>query len=240
MMKKKLFKKHFQIFFTFLLTLQILLVSLISIIKDVRTLITYAALGNQVYLTSTEFECNDSNIIYATLRFEGNEGDEITVSYKTRNGTAIEGYDYQGINNSITVKIPVQEVVEYQIAIKCLNDSTKRQYFDVTSGNNHYGRYFHLDLISVNNAVIRDSGGHAKCYLAYNHRVAATVGLRDNVVAGEVAYLNDYANMIMEYDGGQGDLDGKSTRKTWKHGMSFNNETTRSWIPTYINSGFAD
>ena len=126
-MKKKLFRRRFRIVSTFVLTLQILLAGFLSIIKEVRTLITYAALGNQVFLTSTEYEANDSNIVYATIRFEANAGDKITVHYRTFNGTAIDGYDYQGASNSITVTMPQSEVTEYKIAIKCLNDTTNRQ-----------------------------------------------------------------------------------------------------------------
>ena len=240
-MKKKLFRRRFRIVSTFVLTLQILLAGFLSIIKEVRTLITYAALGNQVFLTSTEYEANDSNIVYATIRFEANAGDKITVHYRTFNGTAIDGYDYQGASNSITVTMPQSEVTEYKIAIKCLNDTTNRQYFHVMSGSNNYGRYFNLELTSVENAVFREEKlRHAKCYLGYAHKVSATVGLRDSVISGEIAYLNEYANMQMEYEGGVSDLDGGSNRKTWSHGMSFNNETTRSWIPTFIDSGYAE
>lgn len=240
-MKKRLFRKRFRIVSTFVLTLQILLAGFLSIIKEVRTLITYAALGNQVFLTSTEYEANDSNIVYATIRFEANAGDQITVHYRTFNGTAIDGYDYQGASNSITVTMPQNEVTEYKIAIKCLNDTTNRQYFNVTSGSRTFGRYFNIELTKVENAVFREESlKRAKCYLGYSHKVSATVGVRDSVISGEIAYLNEYANMQMEYEGGVSDLDGGSNRKTWSHGMSFNNETTRSWIPTFIDSGYAE
>ena len=239
-MKKRLFRKHFRIVSTFVLTLQILFAGFLSIIKEVRTLITYA-LEDSVFLTQTEYEANDSNIVYATIRFEASAGKKITVHYRTFNGTAIDGYDYQGASNSITVTMPQSEVTEYKIAIKCLNDASTRQYFRVTAENKNFGRYFNLELTNVENAVFRDEASRkAKCYLGYAHKVSATVGVRDSVVSGEIAYLNEYKNMQMEYEGGVNDLDGGSNRKTWSHGMSFNNETTRSWIPTFIDSGYAE
>ena len=211
-----------------------------SVVHDIRDNIVYAIDGNQVFFKEAEYEVGDSNIVYATLRFEGEVNDTIAVSYATRSGTAIEGIDYQGVTNSISITIPVSHYYEYKIAIKCLDNNETREYFRVTEGDKVYGRYFHIDIVDTINASVVEESKSCVCRLGYNHKVEATTGLRDNVLARDIAYINDYKTMLMDYEDGLDDLDGGSTRKTWQHGIGFNDDTTRRWINTYINSGFAN
>ena len=213
---------------------------LTTIVHDIRDNIVYAYDGNQVFFKESEYEVGDANIVYATLRFEGEVDEKISVSYATRSGTAIEGIDYQGVTNSISVKIPASHYYEYKIAVKCLDNNNTREYFRVTEGNKSYGRYFNIDIVDTLNANVVEAKKSCTCRLAYNHKVEATTGLRDNILARDIAYLNDYKTMLMSYEDGDDSLDGGSTRKTWKHGIGFNNDTTKRWINTYINSGFAN
>ena len=115
-MKKKSLRR-LSIFTSALLATLLIAPGLSTIVKDVRSNIVYASDGNQVFFKEAEYEVGDSNIVYATLRFEGEINDTIAVSYATRSGTAIEGIDYQGVSNSISVKIPVSHFYEYKIAI---------------------------------------------------------------------------------------------------------------------------
>ena len=194
---------------------------------------------NQVYFTSPRYETDDSNIVYATLRFEGKENSTIKATYQTYSGTAIEGLDYQGITNSVSITIPAgNNVAEYSIAIKCLNDASSRETIRVYEGDQFYGRYFNLELIAASNASI-GSQKACKCYLSYDFKAEATTGASALTSAREVAYLNDYKTMIMKYNSGK-ELDGQEYYKTWKYGTSFNNETTRSWLNTYIQKGLAE
>ena len=211
-----------------------------TIISDIRSNIVYALDGNQVFFKEAEYEVGDSNIVYATLRFEGEVNDTIAVSYATKSGTAIEGIDFQGVTNSVSIKIPASHYFEYKIAVKCLDNNETREYFRVTEGDKNYGRYFSIDIVDTLNANVVETNKSCICRLGYNHKVEATTGLQDTILSREMAYLNDYKTMLMGYEDGLDDLDGGSTRKTWQHGIGFNNDTTRKWINTYINSGFAD
>ena len=238
-MKKKHLKR-LSIFTSAMIATLLIAPGLFSVVHDIRDNIVYATNGNQVFFKEAEYEVGDSNIVYATLRFEGEVNDTVAVSYATRSGTAIEGIDYQGVTNSISIKIPASHYYEYKIAVKCLDNNDTREYFRVTEGDNTYGRYFNIDIVDTLNANIVEANKSCVCRLAYNHKVEATTGLRDTVLAREMAYLNDYKTMLMGYEDGDGNLDGGSTRKTWQHGIGFNNETTRRWINTYINPGFAN
>ena len=237
---KKHSLKRLSVFTSAVLSALLIAPGVFTIANDINSSIVYALDGNQVFFKETEYEVGDSNIVYATLRFEGEVDDTIAVSYTTRSGTAIEGIDYQGVNNSISVKIPVTHFYEYKIAIKCLDNNDTREYFRVTEGDKVYGRYFNIDIVDTINASVVETKKSCVCRLSYNHIVEATTGLRDNVLSREMAYLNDYKTMLMSYEDGDDDLDGGSTHKTWTHGIGFNNDTTKRWVNTYINSGFAN
>lgn len=195
---------------------------------------------NTVYFTAATYDTNDSNIVYATLRFEAPENTTMTATYQTFSGTAIEGLDYQGIANSVSVTIPAGEhSVDYTIAIKCLNDNSSRQTIRVYEGDQVYGRYFNLEIISASNATVGAQKA-CKCYLSYDFKADATTGGTALYTGREVAYLNDYKTMFMKYCDGK-ELDGREYYKTWKNGgVSFNNETTRHWLNTYIQKGLAE
>ena len=154
---------------------------------------------NKVYFSAARYEADDSGIVYAKLRFEGPENTVMSATYQTYSGTAIEGLDYQGITNSISVTIPAgQNTAQYTVAVKCLNDNNSRETIRVSEGDEMYGRYFHLEIVSATNAAIGTQNA-CKCYLPYEFKASATTGGTALYTAREVAYLDDYKTMFMQF-----------------------------------------
>ena len=209
---------------------------LFELASDLNAQIVHAdSSNNTVEFLKTSYDANDSSLVYVEIDVQGHAGDVVKYSYKTYSGTAIENVDYQGISNTRTVKIPLGNRYTEKIAIKCLsNDQGLRTY----EGDNDYGRYFNLEITGVDNGNI-GTNKSCKCYLNYTTKVEATTNIKDEMIGRESAYINDYQTMLMEYEDGISNLDGKSTWKSWKNGMSFNNDTTRRWVNTYINTGYA-
>ena len=186
-----------------------------------------------VYFESATFEAADSGLVYAKLIVEGQPKQVINVTYHTETGTAIDGVDYDGIANTVSVTVGLDGKATYTIAIKSRPDY-QRQLLRISEGDNVYGRYYSLVIDRADGAVVtRD---RCRCYLAYNSSVNMTVTTQGD---SEVAYLNDYATMQSLYHKGKGNLDGKKTWKSWKNGVSFNNATSTMWLNTYINTGIA-
>ena len=241
-MNKRRLRKHAFILTTALMTFFMVAPGAFSLSGglEVHAGSSEAPIGmNKVYFTSSRYEVDDSNIVYATLHFEGPENATMTATYQTYSGTAIEGLDYQGITNSVSVTIPAgQNVAEYTVAVKCLNDASSRETIRVYEGEKMYGRYFNLEIIAASNAAIGEQKA-CKCYLSYDFKAEATTGATAQFSAREVAYLNDYKTMFMKYAEGK-ELDGREYYRTWKHGVSFNNDTTKRWVNTFIKKGFAD
>ncbi|MBQ9458177.1 MAG: hypothetical protein IJU64_06750 [Bacilli bacterium] len=197
-----------------------------------------AETGNVVKFGSVTAEANTSSIVYVDIVVTGTEGETVKVTYETFSGTAIEDIDYEGVSNSIALKIDGSRRATYRVAVKCKNDSSTREKLRVVSGNNNYGRYFNLKIVAADNANIGTENS-CKCYLPYNYQVEATVGIVDPILGKESAYLNDYKNMIAKYHKGDNDISGKEHWRTWNEGISFNNDTTKRWVNTFINNGFA-
>ncbi len=207
-------------------------------IKDIPVIATRAD-GVSVYFEKTRYEADNANLVYAKLIAEGDQGDEVTVSYKTSSGTGIENIDYAGASNTITLKIPASRKAEYTVSIKCLNDANNREKLRIYEVNSLYGRYFNLKITSVSAGASIGTNSSCKCYLPYNYKVEGMSST--NSTTGRItAYLKDEYKMQSLFNSGIDDLDGKSTWKTWKKGMSFNNETSQRWINAFINQNIAD
>ena len=212
------------------------IVELASDLSEATTV--YADSGNVVTFSNTIVEANESNLVYAEIFATGTPGSTVTVTYRSTSGTAIENVDYVGVYNTAELKIDASGGVGYTIAIKCLDDANTREKLRVYNGDNNNGRYFNLYIVDANNATI-GTANRCKCYLSYNYRVNATVGAGDPILGGEVAYLDDYKDMQAKYHDGDNDISGKEHWRTWKEGVSFNNDTSKRWINTYINQGIA-
>ena len=241
-MRRRIMRRKTNIFIAFLLTFLMVAPNAFTLSDGLNSHITVAraeSVGNKVYFTSSAYDTSDSNILYATLRFEGKENTTMSATYRTYSGTAIEDFDYQGITNSISVTIPAGKTTyDYKVAIKCLNDTSNREKIRVYEGDKMYGRYFNLEIISVTNGAV-GSQKTCKCYLPYDFKADATTGTTALYTSREVAYLNDYKTMFMKFNDGK-ELDGKEYYKTWKHGTSFNNDTTKRWVNTYVQKGLAN
>ena len=241
-MNKRRFRKHAFVFATALVMFFMVAPAAFSLSEGLGIEVyADAPVGmNQVYFTSARYEADDSNVVYATLHFEGSPNSTISTTYQTYSATAIDGIDYQGIMNSVSVTIPSgQNTAEYKIAVKCLNDAASRETIRVYEGEQMYGRYFGLEIVSATGANI-GSQKSCKCYLPYEFKADATTGGTALYSAREVAYLNDYKTMFMKFADGK-ELDGKEYYRTWKQaGVSFNNDTTKRWVNTYIKKGYAE
>jgi len=208
--------------------------------SDLSEIVVFADSGtNVVRFGSTQVECNDSNLVYVDLLATGTPGNTVTATYRTSSGTAIENVDYAGVYNTISLRLGTDGKAKYTISIKGLNDASGREKLRVYDSEGVYGRYFNLHLLAAENASIGDEK-QCKCYLSYNYKVSATTHVMDGLLGREVAYLNDYKNMISKYHKGDNDISGQESWRTWKEGVSFDNETTRHWVNTYINNGFAE
>ena len=232
-------KKRFLIANALLLAFTFMLQGLGHLVSDFSKSIAYATSGNTVYFGQTSVEATNANLVYVDLYASGENGDTVKVAYKTYSRTAIRGVDFVEVQNTVTLKIDSSYKAKYTIAVKCLNSTTDREKLRLYDSENTYGRYFDLKIISADNADVIEEKRTCKCYLTYDNKVEATVGINNQSLFREVAYINDYKEMLAQYDEGTGGLDGGSTRKTWNKGISFDNDTTRRWISTYINPGFA-
>ena len=191
--------------------------------------------GNRVYFSADYYEAQDSGLVYADIRAEGVPGQKINVHYHSKGETAISGVDFTSVSNSVTITIGSDGGGVYRVALKTLNTTESRQKLTTYSGDQIYGRYFTLIIDSAENATVtKDS---CKCYLSFNSKVEATVGVKQD--KDEIGYINDYKTMQTQYHKGKGNLDGKSTWKSWKNGVSFINSDTERWINAYINEGLA-
>ena len=77
-----------------------------------------AETGNLVKLGSVTAEANTSSIVYVDIVVTGTEGETVKVTYETYSGTAIEGIDYEGVSNSIALKIDGSGRATYRVADK--------------------------------------------------------------------------------------------------------------------------
>ena len=194
-----------------------------------------SAEGNKVYFSADYFEAQDSGLIYAEIKAAGAPGEKIKVYYHSKGETAISGVDFVSVSNSVTITIGSDGGAVYRVALKTLNDKQSRQKLMTYSGGETYGRYFTLIIDSAENATVTKD--RCKCYLSFNSKVEATVGIKQD--RDEIGYINDYKTMQAQYHKGKGNLDGKSTWKSWKNGISFNNTDTARWVNSYINEGLA-
>ncbi len=190
---------------------------------------------NKVYFSAERFDANSAGLIYADIIAEGTAGQKVTVSYHTESATAIDGIDYNGVNNVAEITIGESGMGKYTIAIAAKGGYEDRQIINIKANSEVYGRYYSLVIDKAKNANI--TMAICKCYLPYDNIVDGTVGVKQST--GETGYINDYMKMQYIYNGGDGGIDGKDTWKSWKNGVSFNNDTTRKWLNTYINTGLA-
>ena len=226
-----------------LIFMLLLLIGLVGI-SSIFTIKTKAD-GNTVYLKDRTIEANDSGIIVAEIVGEGKANDDVNIFIHTEGGTAIPGLDYVSVNTLIRASYGSDGKLSYPFSIKTLVTPDSREKIRTyDQDNKQYGRYFNLVIEKATNAtVVTDSNKNtSQCYLPYNHKAEIVTGqfqdkaTRDNV---PYAYFKDYSYPLTQYDDGKNSLDGKSSWRTWKEGMTFNNETTANWINVFINQGIA-
>lgn len=235
---KKRTKKRFLTFATAILAGLLMSHGLVQLANDAfLATSSFAESANVVSLAQTSVSVDSSNIVYVDINVSGTPNATVGVTYRTQSGTAIENVDYQGLYSSIDIKLDVSGNGSHKVAIKCLNDSSNREKLRVSSAGVEYGRYFNFLLLSASNGSIHSEKKSCKCFLSYDYRVEATVGLKDG--AREIAYINDYAQMESRYHKGENDISGKETWKTWKEGVSFNGDVTKRWVNTFVNTGLA-
>ena len=239
-MAKTINKKSRRLIALLILTLGILTLISIFYIKPVKV---HAEGGNKVYFSKTTIEATDS-LVVAEIEASGEIGSTVKVYYHTEGVTAIQGVDYNGITNTITMKIDSSGIAKYKVSIKCLNDSNSREKLRTYSVANdetvtNYGRYFNLIIDYADNATVEENKNICKCYLPYNYKTQVVVGKQNESSIAEVAYIADYEDMLTKYHKGDEDISGKETWKTWNEGVSFNGTTTQNWVTGYINQGLA-
>ena len=216
-----------------------------ELVADIQGISVYASGDNVVAFESTKVEAEDSGLIAAKIVATGANKQQVTVTYRTRSGTAVQDVDYQGAYNSVTLTIGSSGnpsgTASYTIGIQSLVTTDTREKLRVVDNDGMHGRYFHLDIIAVENGVADPEKDSCACYLPYDYKVSATTGVQDESVMGrEIAYINDYAEMISKYHKGDGDISGKEHWRTWNEGISFDSDITKRWVTTYINRGFAE
>ena len=245
--------KRLKLFFATLLAFTFNVQGITNLFSDVVHTIAFASAQNIVAFENTSAQANGSNFVIAKIVVSGKKGETVNVSYKTYSRSAIRSVDFNSVENTISLRIGDNGKAEYEVAVKCLNNSTNREKLRVYSEKDteqgkervQYGRYFDLKITKASNmsgednTAIDTNKDTCKCYLTYDGEAQATVSY-DSYNYRYAAYLNDYKNMIMKFEDGTSSLDGKDTRKSWKKGVSFDNDTTRQWINKYINTGFAD
>ncbi len=184
-----------------------------------------------------------SGLAYATVYFKGKPGDIITVEYKSFAGSAIPGVDYQNSSSTVTATIKSNGSTSVDIPFKCLNTSSNREDLRVIDSATYemHGRYFHVtidDVTGVDSSgnpitvLVEENKRTCKVYLPYNETAFSTIGT--------TSYLNDYANMVSQWNAGTSEIDGQATWKSWEAGMDLDNYTTRDWVTKYINKGYAE
>ncbi|MBE5763822.1 MAG: hypothetical protein E7338_06365 [Clostridiales bacterium] len=207
---------------------------------------TYADAENNVYFEQTHVEANDSGLIYVELKADGVPGQEVVVFYHTEGGTAIPGIDYKDVSNSITLKIGSDGMAVTKLAFKCTNVAADREKIRLYDNNRSsdvlFGRYFKVIIDSAKNASVYMPKSTCICSLPYGNKVSATTNIASTAInAGEVAYIDDYKTLQAKYHKGDKNIDGKETWKSWKNGgISFENDTTRRWVNTYIANNYAN
>jgi hypothetical protein len=98
-------------------------------------------------------------------------------------------------------------------------------------------------MYKANNATIDDSKKTSKCYLPYNYKIEAVTGFMQdapNWNDEDHSYIKEYNNVQRQYSDGIDDLDGRSTWRSWQHGVTFDNDTSTRWINNFINPGIAN
>ena len=206
--------------------------------------------SSKVYFESVSKETNTSNLIRVNLMVDGVAGKTINVTYSTKSGTAIEGIDYQGANNTISFKFDRNETQKHEIAIKILNDSSSRELMRVKNKEDGtiYGRYFSLNIDKAvydndNPVTIDSSKRTCRCYLPYSNEATASVGIPDTsaVTSREIAYLNEYETTLYATNSGFSKKAYDTTWKTWDKSFYIGNADKRKeWVNKYVSSGIAN
>ena len=201
-----------------------------------------AASSNTVYLKDSVVEADASGLVIVEIVGEGQAGDEVSVFIHTEGGTAIPGLDYVNVNTLVRPKYGSDGKLSYKVSIKCLVTPESREKIRTFDQNNIYGRYFKFVIEKANNATVNSEKSIAQCYLPYNFKAEIVTGNTQDTAThfGEAyAYFKDFQYPQTQYNKGKDNIDGKSSWKTWEHGMTFNNDTTANWVNVFINQGIA-
>lgn len=218
----------------------VLLITVVSI-SSIFT-VKIKATGNTVYLKDSIIEANDSGIIVAEIVGEGKAGDSINIFVHTEGVTAIPGLDYVSVDTLLRANYGSDGKLSYKLSIKSLVTAESREKLRPYDGSGFYGRYFKLVIEKATNAQVVAEQNTSKCYLPYSHKAEIITGkVQDTSTRDGVpyAYFKEYEYPLTQYNKGKDNIDGKSSWKTWEHGMTFNNETTANWLNVFINQGIA-
>ena len=200
---------------------------------------------NRVYFEKGRVDANTSNLVRVNLCVEGLEGETIYVKYSTKSGTAVQDVDFKGVENTLSFEFKKTERRKYEISIKVLNDSTTREILGVRDSTyTYYSRYFTINIDSAyNQHNVPVNTGYTrscKCSLLPQYTVEATVGQRNDAFGREEAYLNYYTNVLDKHVDGTDSLDGKSTWRSWQHGLSIEDSVKNEWARKLVDTGIAD
>ena len=202
---------------------------------------------NRVYFEKYKVDANTSNLVRVNLCIEGKAGETIYVKYSTKSGTAVQDIDFQGVDNTLSFKFDKTERKKYELSIKILNDSSTREKLGVWDSNSWtvYSRYFTINIDSAynqdNDPVDTGYTNSCKCYLLAQYTVEAITGQHNDAYNREEAYLKYYTNVLHKHVDGTDSLDGKSTWRSWQHGLSIgDNDTKREWARKLVDTGIAD
>ena len=205
-----------------------------------------AADSGTVYLKDSIIEANDNGLVIVEIVGEGKAGENVGIFFHTEGGTAIPDLDYVSVNTLAKAQYGSDGKLSYKVSIKTLvtpESREKLRAYEASDGSNTiYGRYFKFVIEKVNGATLVQEKSTSKCYLPYNFKAEVVTGKTQDTATHfdePYAYFKQYGAPQTQHDSGDS-LDGKSTWYSWKHGMTFNNDTSAEWITKFINQGIAD
>ena len=194
---------------------------------------------NKVYFKDLVVDANDSGLVFAEIIVIGEPGEKVSVSYHTVGVSAIQGLDYIGVKNSISLEIDSTGEISYKISIKCLSDASNRAQFKITGDDsNTYGRYFNVIIDSATNATIDESKKVCKCFVPYNYLIYGDTSKFDGDGLDN-SYLYDLNDVEYRFSDGSTSIEKGKPWKTWIAGVTFVNERTQRWVNAFINGGIA-
>ena len=205
-----------------------IIISFIVLLNPLLSIEVNADSSNVVELSSKTYLTESSGIVYCKIIASGRNGDKIIVSYHTESINAIAGVDYKPINTTATITISGNRAT-YDFSVQT---NLKPTFNTVNSSTNEiYARSFKVIIDDVKNGTIKAGAKEATCYIMGEKAL--------KVVADKLSYFEEYKNVQAVMDGGTDSIDGKEWYHTIDH-VSLNNDVTKNWVTSYINTGLAN